>query len=130
MTFLKIVWINFKTYGWIGFLVLAAAFAFITVTKHRGQTQTTIMDEVRAALANKQREVDELREAAKRAEEKSRRIQEAFELTLLRINTEQNTAIKDLTESQKEEIQVLIDEGKTPEQVAAEVHGLLFGARE
>lgn len=130
MTFLKIVWINLKTYGWIGFLVLAAIFAFITITKHRGQTQATIVDEIRAALANKQREVDELKEATKQAEERSRRIQEAFELTLLRINTQQNTAIKNLTESQKKEIQILIDEGKTPEQVATEVHTLLFGARE
>lgn len=130
MTFLKIVWINLKTYGWIGFLVLAAIFAFITITKYRGQTQATIVDEIRVALANKQREVDELKKATKQAEERSRRIQEAFELTLLRINSQQNTAIKNLTESQKKEIQILIDEGKTPEQVATEVHTLLFGVRE
>jgi flagellar motility protein MotE (MotC chaperone) len=130
MTFLKIVWINLKTYGWIGFLILAAVFAFITVTKHRSQTQTTILDEIKAALANKQREMDELREAVKKAEEKNRRIQEAFEVTLLRINAEQNTAVKELTETQKAEIKTMIDQGKTPDQVATEVRNLLFGVRE
>jgi len=127
MTFLRVVWINFKAYGWIGFLVLAGVFAFFTVARHRNNTQTTIMDEIRLALTNKQKEVDDLRDAVRKTEEKKRLLQEAYEITLLRINSEKETSNTKLTEVQKLQVQELIDEGKTPNEVAAEVHTLLFG---